>query len=75
MVLATLFLFGLLDSCIKRVVCFQAGLLWQVSMLVRDLFFQGAEDAVVAFFAEGFAVFKEYWFMDGQGEFVAGDKP
>ena len=38
-------------------------------MLVRDLFFQGAEDAAVAFFAEGFAVFEEYWFMNRQREF------
>ena len=44
-------------------------------MLVRDLFFQGAEDAAVAFFAEGFAVFEEYWFMNRQREFVAVYKP
>ena len=44
-------------------------------MLVRDLFFQGAEDTAVALFAEGFAVFEEYWFMNGQREFVAVYKP
>ena len=39
------------------------------------LFFQGAEDAVVAFFAEGVAIFEEYRLMNRQRQLVTFYKP